>query len=75
MYYPECFFVQLYSNRYRPTSLMSYGIHPGPKTSTYETLPNFMKEYIDDLIRLYDEGILIKTRKYPEGMLSYSIQM
>ncbi|KAG1861529.1 hypothetical protein DFJ58DRAFT_839673 [Suillus subalutaceus] len=40
---------------------------PCPKELDSDQLQFFMKDYVDDLLWLYDEGIIIKTSKYPEG--------
>ncbi|KAG1875919.1 hypothetical protein C8R48DRAFT_669170 [Suillus tomentosus] len=40
---------------------------PRPKELDSDQLQFFMKDYVDDLLRLYDKGIIIKTSKYPEG--------
>ena len=53
--------------RYRVRNLQIYGITPGPKEFTTDELAFFMKSLVDDLIRLYDEGITIKTDDFPEG--------
>ncbi|RDX49847.1 hypothetical protein OH76DRAFT_1350092 [Lentinus brumalis] len=53
--------------RYRARNLQIYGITPGPKEFTADELTFFMKSLVDDLIRLYDEGIVIKTKDYPQG--------
>ncbi|KAG1851633.1 hypothetical protein DFJ58DRAFT_842116 [Suillus subalutaceus] len=42
-------------------------ITPGPKEFNSDQLQHFMKNYIDDLLKLYDDGILIKTPGYPSG--------
>lgn len=40
---------------------------PGPKDADAETLPHFMKDYVDDLIMLWKHGVVVKTPKYPHG--------
>ncbi|KAG2063843.1 hypothetical protein BDR04DRAFT_945156, partial [Suillus decipiens] len=40
---------------------------PCPKELDSDQLQFFMKDYVDDLLQLYDGGIIIKTSKYPEG--------
>ncbi|KAG2344684.1 hypothetical protein BDR05DRAFT_838504, partial [Suillus weaverae] len=52
---------------YCPHNLLLYGITPGPKELNADELQFFMKNYIDDLLWLYDDGIFIKTESYPEG--------
>ena len=53
--------------RYRARNLQVYGITPGPKEFNTEELAFFMKCLVDDLIRLYEEGIIVKTKDYPDG--------
>ncbi|KAG1791146.1 uncharacterized protein HD556DRAFT_1206396, partial [Suillus plorans] len=53
--------------RYRPRNLIFYGINPGSKELDANQLQLFMKNYVDDLLRLYDEGVMLKTQKYPSG--------
>jgi hypothetical protein len=55
------------SHRYRPCNLLLYGLTPGPKEFTADKLQYFMVNYVDDLIDLFERGIVIKTPKYPEG--------
>ncbi|KAG1764630.1 hypothetical protein EDD22DRAFT_978989 [Suillus occidentalis] len=38
-----------------------------PKEFNLDQLQHFMKNYINDLLKLYDDGILIKTLGYPSG--------
>lgn len=42
-------------------------IFPGPKGPNNEEVQWLLKPFVDDLIRLYEEGIIIKTPLYPEG--------
>lgn len=56
------------SASYRPTSLLFYGIAPGPKEADHESLPNFMQDWVNNLLMLYDDGIIIRTRKFPQGL-------
>jgi hypothetical protein len=53
---------------YHLTSLLFYSIAPGPKEADHESLPNFMWDWVDNLLMLYDDGIIIQTRKFPEGL-------
>lgn len=46
---------------------MMFGISPGPTEANHEGLQNFSVEYIDDLVNLFEDGIIIKTRRYPLG--------
>lgn len=53
--------------RYRPRNLLVSGITPGPSEFTTEQLQVFMKTFVDDLIKLYEDGVLIRTPLYPHG--------
>ncbi|KAA1479913.1 hypothetical protein DENSPDRAFT_789672 [Dentipellis sp. KUC8613] len=53
--------------KYRPRNLIIYGITPGPKEFSADELQYFMKNLVDDLIRLYEDGIFVKTPLYPQG--------
>ncbi|KAI0038536.1 hypothetical protein FA95DRAFT_1505463 [Auriscalpium vulgare] len=53
--------------KYRPRNLQLYGLTPGPKEFTSDELQVFMANYVTDLLKLYDEGIFIKTPLYPAG--------
>ncbi|KAG1742039.1 hypothetical protein EDB19DRAFT_1827951 [Suillus lakei] len=52
---------------YRPCNLMLFRITPGPKEFDSDELQFFMKNYVDDLIRLYEHGINVKTPNFPEA--------
>ena len=54
--------------RYRPTNLLLYGITGGPKEANHEGFQNFAHDWVDDLLLLYNHGI-VKTRKSPNGSL------
>lgn len=49
---------------------MVFGITPGPKEFDSDELQFFMKNYVDNLISLYENGIMVKTPNYPNGMSS-----
>ncbi|KAG1819314.1 uncharacterized protein BJ212DRAFT_1268161, partial [Suillus subaureus] len=57
--------------RYHPRNLILYGITPGSKELDANQLQLFMKNYVDDLLCLYDERITLKTQKYPNGKSNY----
>ncbi|KII90042.1 hypothetical protein PLICRDRAFT_29188 [Plicaturopsis crispa FD-325 SS-3] len=59
-----------YTLRYRPRNLLVSGITPGPSEFTTEQLQVFMKAFVDDLIKLYEEGLLICTPVYPHDTRS-----
>lgn len=42
---------------------------PGPKEPTGPQLQNYMRLVVDDLLQLYDEGIIYHTPAYPQGEL------
>jgi hypothetical protein len=39
----------------------------GRKEPTAQQLQNYLKIIVDDLITLYDDGIMVKTPEYPDG--------
>ncbi|KAH9918997.1 hypothetical protein B0H21DRAFT_658912, partial [Amylocystis lapponica] len=52
---------------YQSRNLILCGLTPGPKELTADELQHFMKEYITDLLQLYNEGIILKTPLFPQG--------
>ncbi|KAG2045524.1 hypothetical protein BDR06DRAFT_978149 [Suillus hirtellus] len=46
---------------------MVFGIMPGPKEFDSNQLQFFMKNYVGNLISLYENGIMVKTPNYPNG--------
>ena len=45
--------------------MLVYGINPGPSAPNVAAVQYILKPLIDDLIHLYEEGIVIKTNNYP----------
>ena len=43
------------------------GIYPGPSAPNAAAVQYILKPLVDDLIHLYEEGIVIKTNNYPAG--------
>jgi hypothetical protein len=56
-----------YNLKYQARNLIICGITPGPKEFTSDELQFFLKIFVDDLIKLYEEGIIIATPEYPAG--------
>ncbi|KAL5482971.1 hypothetical protein ACEPAI_9566 [Sanghuangporus weigelae] len=48
--------------RYKPSNLLVVALSPGPKESTCGELQHLFEAMVDDLVRLYKEGIEVKTR-------------
>ncbi|KAL5520523.1 hypothetical protein ACEPAG_9747 [Sanghuangporus baumii] len=48
--------------RYKPSNLLIVALSPGPKESTCDELQHLFEAVVDDLVRLYEEGIEVKTR-------------
>lgn len=44
---------------------------PGPKEPTGQQLQNYMKFIVDDLLKLYDDGIIFHTPAYPQGLFVF----
>ncbi|KAG1751089.1 hypothetical protein EDB19DRAFT_1271823 [Suillus lakei] len=53
--------------RYRAENLLVCFMTPGPKEPTGSQLQNYMRLVVDDLLQLYDEGIIYHTPAYPQG--------
>lgn len=54
--------------RYRAENLILHGMPPGPTEPNADQLQHHLKVVVDELILLYDKGIVIKTPEYPNGM-------
>lgn len=54
-------------NRYRPENLLLCRLTPGLHELHADTLQHFMGVFVDDLLMLFDHGILIKTPAFPNG--------
>ncbi|KAG2143644.1 hypothetical protein DEU56DRAFT_704327, partial [Suillus clintonianus] len=52
---------------YRAENLLVSFMTPGPKEPTGSQLQNYMRLVVDDLLQLYDEGIIYHTPAYPQG--------
>ncbi|TFK48392.1 hypothetical protein OE88DRAFT_1704182, partial [Heliocybe sulcata] len=50
-------------------NLMVPVVMPGPSEPSADEMQHYLKFVVDDLIKLYDDGIHIKTANYPEGRL------
>ncbi len=53
--------------RYRTANLLLTSILPGPKEQTADELQQFMRPIVSDLLRLWRDGIQIKTPSCPQG--------
>ncbi|TDL19286.1 hypothetical protein BD410DRAFT_443930 [Rickenella mellea] len=53
--------------RYRAANLLLAAMTPGPTEPSAEQLQHYLKIIVDDLIKLYETGISIKTASRPEG--------
>ncbi|KAJ7712854.1 hypothetical protein B0H16DRAFT_1811810 [Mycena metata] len=53
--------------RYRPRNLLLTKLSPGPHGETSDEFQRGMAATVADLLMLYDEGIFVKTPKYPQG--------
>ncbi|KAI0309474.1 hypothetical protein OF83DRAFT_1158491, partial [Amylostereum chailletii] len=57
------------ARRYDPKNLLVNMMTPGPSEPTAEQLQEYLVLIIDELIRLYDHGIVVRTPLHPEGIL------
>ncbi|KAL5485641.1 hypothetical protein ACEPAI_6682 [Sanghuangporus weigelae] len=53
--------------RYKPNNLLVVALSPGPKESSCDELQHLLEAVVDDKIRLYEEGIEVKTPLHPNG--------
>ncbi|KAJ7739131.1 hypothetical protein B0H16DRAFT_1729525 [Mycena metata] len=53
--------------RYRPRNLLLSKLSPGPHDETADEFQRSMAEMVTNLLMLYDDGIFVKTPKYPNG--------
>ncbi|KAJ7114428.1 hypothetical protein C8R44DRAFT_929268 [Mycena epipterygia] len=53
--------------RYRPRNLLLTSIGPGPHEETADEIQRSFAATVTDLLKLYDEGILVRTPKHPNG--------
>ncbi|TFY72264.1 hypothetical protein EVG20_g747 [Dentipellis fragilis] len=56
--------------RYRTANLILAGIMPGPKEQDSDEVQRFMWIFVNELLRLWKDGFLVKTRKFPQGRLA-----
>ena len=54
---------------YRTANLLLAGIMPGPKEADVEQVQNYLRVLVNELQRLWAEGVMIKTAKFPQGRL------
>ena len=43
------------------------GILPGPKEQDTDGVQRFMRIFVNELLRLWREGFIVKTARYPQG--------
>ncbi|KZT20160.1 hypothetical protein NEOLEDRAFT_1076255, partial [Neolentinus lepideus HHB14362 ss-1] len=58
--------------RYQTRNLLVPVAIPGPSEPTAEQLQSYLKFVTNDLIKLYEKGVRVKTAHYPDG--EYSIR-
>ncbi|KAK7029222.1 hypothetical protein R3P38DRAFT_2524718, partial [Favolaschia claudopus] len=59
--------------RYKPRNLLLTSLGPGPHEETCDEFQRTMAATVTELLMLYDDGILAKTPKFPNGMISIQI--
>ncbi|KAL5528555.1 hypothetical protein ACEPAF_7691 [Sanghuangporus sanghuang] len=55
--------------RYQPRFVLLCGLAPGPKGLSTEQMQFILKPVVDDLLRLYNEGMVVPTLQFPQGRL------
>ncbi|KAJ7022843.1 hypothetical protein C8F04DRAFT_897927, partial [Mycena alexandri] len=53
--------------RYHPRNLLLTKLSPGPHDETADEFQRSMARLVTELLKLYDDGILVRTPKYPNG--------
>ena len=61
--------MHVFLGRYRPRNLLLCGMTPGPNEWNADELQYLIKSYVDNLLRLYDHGVMVQTPKFPQGRL------
>lgn len=59
----------VYPYRYQVQNVMLHCLTPGPFEFTSDELQYVLKLIVDDLINLYEVGIIIATPSFPKGRL------
>ncbi|KAE9386142.1 hypothetical protein BT96DRAFT_960642 [Gymnopus androsaceus JB14] len=54
---------------YRTANLFLAGILPGPKEANPDQVQRYLRVLINELLRLWTDGVVIKTPKFPQGHL------
>lgn len=62
-------FHEIFLNRYRTANLLLFGIMPGPKEPTPDQCQRFLRIIVNELLRLWRDGVLIPTPSCPAGRL------
>lgn len=56
-----------YNEKYNVRNLAMTSLSPGPHELSAEQKQKFIYDHVTDLLRLYDEGVVIKTPLFPNG--------
>ncbi|KAJ7037010.1 hypothetical protein C8F04DRAFT_1181026 [Mycena alexandri] len=56
-------------HRYRTANFILAGIMPGPKEANPDHCQRFLRPLVNELLRLWRDGVRIVTSKYPQGQL------
>jgi hypothetical protein len=56
-------------SRYRTANLLLAGIMPGPKEQDFDEVQRFLRVLVNELLRLWEDGVHIPTPSCPEGRL------
>ncbi|KAK6984603.1 hypothetical protein R3P38DRAFT_2575750 [Favolaschia claudopus] len=67
--------ILLIHHRYRPRNLLLTHLGPGPHEETCDEFQRTMASNVTELLMLYDDGILVKTPKFPNGQSSGAIDV
>ncbi|KZP21905.1 hypothetical protein FIBSPDRAFT_739745 [Athelia psychrophila] len=56
-------------HRYRTANLLLDGVMPGPREQDPDQTQRYMRLTVNQLLDLWENGIMVRTHRYPEGRL------
>lgn len=61
------FVTDLFIPSYRTSNLLLSGIMPGPKEQDFDEVQRFLRIFVNELLRLWQDGFCVPTPSCPEG--------
>ncbi|VDB84878.1 unnamed protein product [Peniophora sp. CBMAI 1063] len=53
--------------KFRVMNMILVGILPGPKEQDFDQVQRFMRPVVNELLRLWEQGFVMSTKRYPQG--------